>query len=255
MNYWNEIFYSAITLLIALGINFGSLFVYKVFLKSRLNPRRNTITLLILNIIRYGVLVISLIVIATIFNIDMAALFAGAGFLGILLGLGMQKLFQDMINGFFIIFEDHYIVGDYVTINNVTGEVLEIGLKTTRLKTYEGELYLFSNGSIDHILNYSRYPSLSLVEVHIPYKYNPYNIIEIIREDLKSFKHKMIVSNIDVLGVQNVEPNHYDVRITCYTKSYEHFAVNRQIKAYVIEKLKDKEIHVNIDKKVEIIKE
>lgn len=255
MNYVNEIVYSLITLCVALIINFGSLFIYKVLLKGRLNPRRNTITLLFLNIIRYGVLVISLVVIASIFNIDMAALLAGAGFLGILLGLGMQKLFQDMISGFFIIFEDHYIVGDYVTINNVTGEVLEIGLKTTRIKTYEGELYLFSNGSIDHILNYSRFPSLSLVEVHIPYKYNPYNIIEIIRTELKDFEHKMIVSKIDVLGVQGVHLNHYDVRVTCYTKSYEHFAVNRQLKSFIIQRLFEKEIYVNIEKKIEIKKE
>lgn len=254
MNYLNELLYSAITLGIALLINFGGLFIYKVFLREKLSPRRNTITLLMLNIIRYSILIISIFVIASIFNIDMAALLAGAGFFGILIGLGMQKLFQDMINGFFIIFEDHYIIGDYVTINNITGEVLEIGLKTTRLKTYEGELFLFSNGSIDHILNYSRFPSLSLVEIQIPYKYNPYDVVDIMKKELSQFNHKNILTPVEVLGVQTVCPTYYIIRITCYTKSYEHFGINRLLHAYILEKLKGNDIHVNVDKKIEILK-
>ncbi|MFI3252670.1 MAG: mechanosensitive ion channel [bacterium] len=252
MSFFNELIYSSITFGIALLINFGSLFFYRVFLKKRLNARRNTIVLLILNSIRYLVLLISILIIATICNVDMAALLAGAGFLGLLIGVGMQKMFQDMINGFFIIFENHYVVGEYVMINNITGEVLEIGLRTTKMKTYEGELYLFSNGNIDHVLNYSRFPSLSLVEVHIPYSYNPYYIIEEIKEIVKNYKNNNVLTSIDVLGVQKCYENYYDVRITCYTKSYEHFSVNRQINGYIVSKLKEKNIIIDINKPIEI---
>ncbi len=243
---------SAITLAISLTISFGSVFIYKKFLQKRLNPRNDTIVLLILNIIRYVVLLVSLLIIVSIFEVDMTALLAGAGFLGILLGVGFQKLFQDMISGFFIIFENHYVVGEYVEINNVTGQVLEIGLKTTRVKTYEGELYLFSNGSIDNVKNYSRFPSLSLVDIHIPYKYSQYEVIEIIKKYLPKIKNKNIISKIEVLGVQNVEPNYYDIRITCYTNSYEHFSVNRQINAEIVTELEDNGIFINVEKIIEI---
>lgn len=252
MSFFNELLYSVITLSVALFMNFGSLFIYRVFLKKRLNARRNTIVLLVLNSIRYLILLISVLIIATIFNVDMAALLAGAGFLGLLIGVGMQKMFQDMINGFFIIFENHYIVGEYVTINNVTGEVLEIGLKTTRLRTYEGELYLFSNGTIDNVSNHSRFPSLSLVEVHIPYKYNPYIIIEEMKEIFSGFADNSILTKVEVLGIQKVFENHYDVRLTCYTKSYEHFSVNRHIQAFIIQKLSEKDIFVDVEKTFEI---
>ncbi len=249
-----KIIYSIIVLVIAILINFLSSFVYRTFLSKRLSPRNNTITLLILNIIRYTAFIISILIIATIFKINMTTLLAGAGFLGILLGIGMQKLLQDMISGFFIIFENHYVVGEYVQINGITGEVLEIGLKTTRLKTYEGELYLFSNGNIDNVLNYSRYPSLSLVEIHIPYKYKPQTTIDIVKSIIVNFDNKLITSNVEVLGIQEVHTNYYNIRITCYTKPYNHFIVNRQLKAYILNKLVENDIYVNIDKVIEIKK-
>ncbi|MFI3330022.1 MAG: mechanosensitive ion channel, partial [bacterium] len=248
----NNIINSTITLTIALTISFGSVYLYKKVLQKRLNPRRNTIVLLILNVIKYIVLLVSVLIIVTTLGIDMATLLAGAGFLGLLLGVGLQKLFQDMVSGFFIIFENHYVVGEFVTINNITGQVLEIGLKTTRIKTYEGELYLFSNGNIDNVKNYSRFPSLSLVDIHIPYIYNQYEVMEIIKNYTPKIQNKNIVSQVEVLGVQKVEPNYYDVRITCYTKSYEHFAVNRQINAEIVNELADKQIFVNVEKIIKI---
>lgn len=243
---------SIITLSISLLISFGSVFIYKSFLQKRLTPRKDTIVLLILNIIRYIVLLVCMLIIASIFNLDMTTLLAGAGFLGLLLGVGLQKLFQDMVSGFFIIFENQYVVGEYITINNITGIVLEIGLKTTKVKTYEGELMIISNGSIDTVKNYSRFPSLSLVDIHIPYKYNQYNIIEKIKEIVLKIKNNNIIGSVEVLGVQKIDLNHYDIRVIAYTKSYEHFSVNREIAKQVINELAENDIFVNVDNIIEI---
>ncbi len=252
MDFLHKILYSVLVFFISIFINFISGKIYKIFLKNKLSARNNTICLLILNTIRYSILLISILIIVTIFEVDMTTLVAGAGFLGLLLGVGMQKLFQDMISGFFIIFENQYIVGEYVTINNITGLVEEIGLKTTKLKTYEGELFIFSNGYINEILNYLRYPSLSLVDIHIPYIYSMYDTMNIIKDITKNYKNKNIITNIDVLGIQKVEPTYYDIRITCYTKPYEHFSINRDIRSYIIEKLKKHNINVNVDMQINV---
>ena len=110
---------------------------------------------------------------------DTASVLAGAGLLGILLGFGLQKLMQDMINGFFIIFENQYVVGEYVSINNNVGQVLELGLKTTKILTYNGEIHYFANGDITSVINYSRNDSLSIIDLPILHKYLVDEIIEL----------------------------------------------------------------------------
>lgn len=245
VDWLNQLMYSILVSVIGFFINFFSSYIYKRFFKNKISARRDTILLLTINTTRYSVLLIVIIVIASIYDLDTTSLLAGAGILGILLGLALQKLLQDMINGFFIIFEDQYVVGEYVTINNVTGEVLEIGLKTTKIKTYEGELHLFSNGNINQITNHSRFPSLCLVEFPIAYKYDVYQVIEVFRKYSKEFKHKNIISKVDVVGVSDVLPNYYVVRVVCYVKSYEHFEISRLLNAYITSNLKQENIIID----------
>ncbi len=252
MDWLSQTVYAVLVIIIGFFINFFSSYIYKHFFKNKISARRDTILLLTMNVIRYTVLGIVVIVIAYIYDVDTTSLLAGAGILGILLGLALQKLLQDMINGFFIIFEDQYVVGEYVTINNVTGEVLEIGLKTTKIKTYEGELHLFSNGNINQIANHSRFPSLCLVEFPISYKYDVYQVLEVIKKYSKEFRHKNIISKLDVVGVSSVFPNYYVVRVVCYVKSYEHFEISRLLNAYITSNLMQENIIIDDIKMVNI---
>ena len=71
-------------------------------------------------------------------------LLAGAGILGLAVGFGAQSLVKDIISGFFVIFEDQFSVGDYIKINTFEGEVLEIGLRTTKLKSKTGRVTCYS---------------------------------------------------------------------------------------------------------------
>ena len=101
-------------------------------------------------------------------GIPIKGLLAGAGILGLAVGFGAQSLVKDIISGFFIIFEDQFSVGDYIKINPFEGEVLEIGLRTTKLKSKIGELHVIPNGSIIQVTNFSILNSVSIVDVTIP---------------------------------------------------------------------------------------
>ena len=72
-----------------------------------------------------------------------------------------------MISGFFILLENQYGVGDYVTVGAVTGTVEEVGLRTTRIRDDAGKLYILSNGDITQVCNQSRGAVASFVEVGI----------------------------------------------------------------------------------------
>lgn len=86
----------------------------------------------------YVIYFISLMTILSTLDIDVKGLIAGAGIVGLAVGFGAQNLVRDIITGFFIIFEDQFSVGDYVRIGSAEGTVEEIGLRTTKIKSWTG---------------------------------------------------------------------------------------------------------------------
>lgn len=225
----------------AIGILIIFFFLPKIIIKnitSFKNNRRKTIIYLTINIIRYISLVIFIFFIIGLFNIKRETLLATTSFLGLILGIGAQKLFQDMISGFFIIFEDHIRVDDYVLINDSMGEVVNIGLKTTTIKTWEGEYHAISNGDIVKIVNYSKYPSLAIVDINISYDNDLDKVRRVIDDFIDcEYKDKNIIGKIEFLGFQETSNMGIMIRIVANTISYEHFGVRRYITEEVIKRL------------------
>lgn len=94
---------------------------------------------------------IAIIMILHQLGFDTSPLLAGASVIGVAFGLGLQHPMKDLITGFFILFEDHYVVGDKVKIEDISGTVEKITLRTTAIKDTEGNLHVISNGIIDKI--------------------------------------------------------------------------------------------------------
>jgi len=88
----------------------------------------------------------------------LAPLLGAASVLGLAIGFGAQKLVRDVITGLFILGEGQFDVGDWVTIGAVTGRVVEIGLRVTRIRDEQGRLYVIANGDISQVFNASRGP-------------------------------------------------------------------------------------------------
>ncbi len=94
---------------------------------------------------------IALIMILHQLGFDTTPLIAGAGVLGVSFGLGLQHPMKDLINGFFIILEDQFVVGDKVIIGDVSGIVEKVSLRSTTIKDNDGNLHILSNGNIEKI--------------------------------------------------------------------------------------------------------
>lgn len=110
--------------------------------------------------------VIALLVMLRLSGVQVAPLLAGAGLLGIALSLASQSLVKDIINGFLILFEDQYGVGDVVSIKDITGFVETMNLRMTQLRDTEGRLTTVPNGQIDIVQNLSK--EWSRVDLGIP---------------------------------------------------------------------------------------
>lgn len=123
-----------------------------------LGDRQRSITLLalFLSIARYVVYFTAVGYILSQFGIDYRAYMASLSLVGIALGFGSQGLVQDVVTGFFILFEDQFSVGDMVEISGQVGVVEEIGLRTVRLRNYHGAQIIFPNRNIPMVAKYRK---------------------------------------------------------------------------------------------------
>ena len=101
------------------------------------------------------------------FDLDPIPLLTTASVAGLAVGFGAQKLVKDVISGFFILLENQYAVGDYVSIGAATGTVEEVGMRTTRIRDEAGRLYILSNGDITQVVNQSRGPVEAFLEIGV----------------------------------------------------------------------------------------
>ena len=115
--------------------------------------KRLTILNLCISIVKYVIFITDIVIILGIFDIKVTAFLAGLGIFGIVIGLALQDLLKDFIAGLFIILDTQYSVGDFVCIDDFKGEVIAVGLKTTKVRDYGGDIRMFSNRTITDIVN------------------------------------------------------------------------------------------------------
>lgn len=89
-------------------------------------------------------------------GLNIVPLITTASIAGLAVGFGAQKLVRDVIAGLFILMEDQYGVGDFVTIGLATGRVEELGMRVTRIRDKSGKLWVLANGDIALVCNHSR---------------------------------------------------------------------------------------------------
>lgn len=115
---------------------------------SALEQRAQTLGSLIknaTNILIFGTMVVMIV---SEWGINIAPILTGAGIIGLAVGFGAQSLVRDIVTGFFILFENQFNIGDTIEISGLTGRVKEMNLRTTVLKTDEGQTLIIPNSSI-----------------------------------------------------------------------------------------------------------
>jgi moderate conductance mechanosensitive channel len=228
----------AIMLITFIALKLGRTAIRNVFRVRSKAPlkfsqrREATLLKLLENVLAYVVYFISLMTILSTLGIDIKGLIAGAGIVGLAIGFGAQNLVRDIITGFFIIFEDQFSVGDYVRIGSAEGTVEEIGLRTTKIKSWTGELHIFPNGNITEVTNFSIHNSIAVVDVSIAYEENIEEAEKVIQELLLSLpqKYEDLVNPPELLGVQTLGASDVVIRIVAETLPMKHWFIARMIR-------------------------
>ena len=191
--------------------------------ESRIDPtqvsRIKTLAGLVKSTLSYILNFVFGIMILRALRLDPIPLLTTASVAGLAVGFGAQKLVKDMISGFFILLENQYGIGDYVTIGVVTGTVEEIGLRTTHLRDDVGKLYILANGDISQVCNQSRGAVASFIEIGVASTADVAHVTEIINlagEDLAREQPDLsLASPPAVQGLGAMDAAKLTLRVSC----------------------------------------
>ena len=203
--------------------------VYKIFGKTQ---REVTISRLLSSLLNWATAIIMIILIMSCFGVDTTALITGAGVLTLVVGLGMQSLIADIVAGLFIVFENEFNVGDIITVDGFRGEVISIGIRTTKLKA-AGNVKIFNNNAIQGVLNQSLEPSLVKTLIDVEYGEKLPEIERIIKEHVGELKIDKAVDSVSYDGVSALGASGVTLQFTCHCNEPDIFSVGRELNAAV----------------------
>lgn len=191
--------------------------------------KAKTIGILLKSLVKYSVYFLGITSMLSIVFGAISWAFASVG--GVAVGLGAQSFIKDMINGIFILFEEQYSVGDYVTIDNSKGIVKAIGLRTTELRDFNGDIYIVPNGSIQVIVNHSKGDMRVLVDIGIAYEADIELAISVINEVCSQYNQENpnITTPIEVLGVTALNDSNVNIRVIGETKPMKQWEAEREL--------------------------
>lgn len=218
-----------------------------LFLRKLDKRKEKTILMLLNNTIKYIMIIIGGIAILDVYGIDTRALITSFGVVGLVIGLALQDTIKDFVSGMFIVLDNQYGVGDNVTISGFRGEVIFLGLKTTKIKAFTGEVKIINNRNILEVINHSLENSLAIVDVPISKEIDVDKVIKLIKEEcINLTKHlEGIYGDVSLLGINSISPKFVRYRIIVETIPMENFRIQREIMYAVTQMLIKNKIEVS----------
>lgn len=186
----------------------------------------------------FGVFLITLVTIMQVlqvFNINIAPLLASAGIAGLAIGFGAQTLVKDVINGFFILAENQFEVGESIRAAGVQGTVEEITMRRTILRDVDGTIHVIPNSKIEIVSNMTR--DWSQVRLHIAADYNEDSdkVIRVLHEVAQELYndptyHDYLVAEPEVPGIERVTGSEVDYLMLAKVRPGKQYEVARELR-------------------------
>ncbi|MGL4654994.1 MAG: mechanosensitive ion channel family protein [Sarcina sp.] len=208
-----------------------------------------TLGTLLKSILKYFTYIVGLISIAgVVVGGTISLAFASVG--GVALGLGAQSFVKDIINGVFILFENQYNVGDYITIGNFTGIVQSIEIRSTTLREFSGSYHIIPNGMIDVVTNHSMGNMQIKVEVSIAYDESidkAKGIIDKVCEEFEKYSEDVTKRPV-VVGVTALGSSGMTIKVLGEVKAMNQWSLEAKLRELIKEALDEAGIEIPYNK-------
>ncbi|MFE6283419.1 mechanosensitive ion channel family protein [Streptomyces sp. NPDC057877] len=175
------------------------------------------------------------LMILSTFQINLAPLLASAGVAGVAIGFGARNLVTDFLSGVFMILEDQYGVGDSIDAGVASGEVIEVGLRVTKLRGENGAIWYVRNGEVKRVGNLSQGWATAGVDVTVRPS-EDLDRVKAVLTDVGSVLSKeepwneMLWSPVEVLGLDSVLLDSMVVRVSAKTMPGKSLTIERELR-------------------------
>ncbi|HVH87807.1 MAG TPA: mechanosensitive ion channel family protein [Terriglobales bacterium] len=221
-----------------LGLLTGKLqqFSHRDELPSRIRAQQlRTLAAVIHSVGIFVIFFFALLQILDKLNVDVKPFIASAGIVGLAIGFGAQTLVHDVINGFFIIIENIYDLGDVVKIAGVQGTVEQMSLRKTVLRDDTGALHSVPNSEVKIISNMTRDWAQVALHVSVDYSESSDRIIQLLKEMASELANDQeygpsIVGQPEVPGIERVNGSEVDYLMLVKARPGKQYAIRRELR-------------------------
>jgi len=168
-------------------------------------------------------------------EVPTASLVAITSVAGLAITFGSQNLVRDLVNGFFILAEDQYAIGDVVDIGSDSGLVESLNLRVTQLRSGNGELVTIPNSSIAKVKNLTRNWSRVSLNINVAYETDPDQALEVLKEVAHTFYNdpewqNTMLAEPTVLGLDSISKGGISFTTLIQTEPAQQWAVARELR-------------------------
>lgn len=198
------------------------------------NRRKGTLESLVLNIWRYTINIIGLIAVLGVF-IPIQTLLVSTGGFAVVIAFAAKSMLDDIAMGLFIVFEDLFSVGDFIEIDGATGTVVEIGLRSVKIRVLTGETVIIPNGNINKVINHSISNGQAVVDISVAYEADLNKALDTLEEiATRTFDlYDEIITRPVVLGVQELGASEVVIRMMAEVQPTTQWHIQRELRKII----------------------
>jgi small-conductance mechanosensitive channel len=218
--------------------------------ESAYEKRAKTIGGVLRGAARTSIIIVALLMAVRELGLDITPMLAAAGGFGVAAGLGAQSIIRDWLVGFFIIYDNEYVVGDAVTIAGVSGTVEALTLRHTEVRDGEGALHFVPNSEIKVVTNLTKSWSTPVVKIPVSLTEDPVRAQQVLERFAAEASADPALKEYlreppKVLGIEDVAPGQYTVAIQAKTHPEHRVVVARALRYGAIARLRSEGIAIH----------
>src|SRR6266851_461795 len=199
-----------------------------------------TVASVVTSIAVFVIFFVAALEVLSLLGLNLGPMLASAGIAGLAIGFGAQTLVHDFINGFYILLENQYDIGDVVRIAGVKGTVEEMSLRRTVLRDDDGTLHMVPNSEIKIVSNMTRDWSQVSLRIAVAYSEPSDRVVNLLRQVADEVRHDPafaddIVADIQVPGIERVGNGEADYLVLVKTRPNRQYAVSRELRRRIKE--------------------
>jgi small-conductance mechanosensitive channel len=166
-------------------------------------------------------------------GINIAPLLAGAGIIGVAIGFGSQKLVQDLITGIFLLLENAMQVGDVVSVGGLAGVVESLSVRTIRLRSEDGSVYIIPFSSVTTVTNMTRDYSRAVIVASVAYKDDYDEVVAVLRGIVQEMRAEdawktIILDDLEVWGLDHFGDSAVNIKCRIMCTPFGRWSVLRE---------------------------